>query len=140
MVVNINFNGFFEDSMKPSPETVATYITKALSNSLVLSGGQDYLTQTTASLLSSNKRLIILQESSKYLNDSYSDEPYATDDPASVIAELKKTLELSCGLKGTVLQLQATYVNKLKLIFTTTISCVCALRNWTISAKNLSNS
>lgn len=114
VVVNINFNGFFEDSMKPSPETVATYITKALSNSLVLSGGQDDLTQTTASLLSSNKRLIILQESSKYLNDSYSDGPYATDDPASVIAELKKTLELSCGLKGTVLQLQATYVNKLK--------------------------
>lgn len=115
VVININFNGFFEDSMKPSQSIIDTYIANDLSGSGIVRGGPDDLSQTTGSLLAANKRLIILEDKSNYFHDSYSDKDYATDNPNSVIKALNEAIQApkASTIKGTVLQLQATYTNML---------------------------
>ncbi|WP_024302346.1 hypothetical protein [Pseudogulbenkiania sp. MAI-1] len=107
VVVNIKYDGFLENGMKPAGSEITRYLGTALAGKGIALGDRTDLQTSYQELLDSRKRLIVL-EGNDHCRDSYSDSGYATNDPASVIACLDQTLAQP-EQDWTVLQLQATY-------------------------------
>lgn len=114
IVMNLNFQGFLLDSMKPTPDFLDEYLDKVVNdnNIKVKSGGKEYLSLTYNDLIDQNKRLIFLNQigdaadATKY--DSYND-TYKTTKSDVIIAALNNmTSERQKGHDYTVLQLQGT--------------------------------
>ena len=95
VVVNIRFNGFYNDDMKPTPETLQTYWDAALSktSSNIVAGSHTDLASSYQTLVNANKRLIFLNQvttssapDNSFLQynatslDSYTDQAYQTTD------------------------------------------------------------
>lgn len=113
VVVNINYNGFMKPEMIPLDTVVEAAIAAALNKSDINLGNVTDLTQTIDTLLTLNKRLIIMYGNGKTFEDSYNDVDYGTDQPASVIKAIDSTLNTVKPVIGKILQLQATYLLKL---------------------------
>lgn len=126
VVVSINYNGFMEDYMIPKADIVNGLISKALekSTSKIKIIGPEGLDTPIESLISDNKRLVIIAQDKfktendqlgNYFRNSYSDDAYATDNPESIIGALENTINTpkEAKIKGTNLQLQGTYTNKI---------------------------
>jgi hypothetical protein len=116
VVVNLNFQGFAQDSMKPSVNTLMNEITNAQKRTKtenIKTGDPSSLNQKISDLLASNTRMILITQigssttdAKKY--DSYSD-AYQTTNPQVIINALngmKSTPQ--DGAVYTVLQLQGT--------------------------------
>lgn len=106
VVVNIKYDGFAQDDMKPSDEVVKEYISNAIVNSNIQIGTREDLNLTTSTILEQNKRLIVLQRTNN-CRDSYNDS-YKTDDPNKIIESMNSILAETEG-DWTVLQLQGTF-------------------------------
>jgi hypothetical protein len=116
VVVNLNFKGLEEASMKPSIEDLMKLVQNAQLNTNtrnIAIGGKDNLSVTIRLLLNENKRLISLNQidadfdALKY--DSYNDEVYATIDVNDVLTALDRMQWCPPNdYTYTVLQLQGT--------------------------------
>jgi hypothetical protein len=116
VVVNLNFQGFEDASMKPSIDELVKQIRNAQSNtntSNIAIGGKDDLNLPIKLLLKENKRLIFLNQinmasdAPKY--DSYNNSLYATTDVNNILTALKGMQPLPQNKEVyTVLQLQGT--------------------------------
>lgn len=114
IVMNLNFQAFCLESMKPTLDFLNEYLNKVVSdnNIKVKSGGKEDLSLTYNDLIDQNKRLIFLNQigdaadATKY--DSYND-TYKTTKSDVIIAALNSmSSEKQKGHDYTVLQLQGT--------------------------------
>lgn len=123
VVVNANKQGFAEHTMIPSAQDLLDDLNTAM-NSVQLPvelgiGDKSSLGKTYADLVSSNTRLILLNEISSTISkyDSYNVEAYATLDPAPIIGRFEGMS--TAGQQGndyTVLQLQGTATGVIDVI------------------------
>ena len=115
VVVSLNFQGFAQDSMKPSVANLNQDLAKAVQDTqtqTIQHGDASALSQTLNELLASNTRLIFLNQigsatdAEKY--DSYTDAYKTTD--VNVILKALSVMESTPqnGAAYTVLQLQGT--------------------------------
>lgn len=107
VVVNIKYDGFLEDGMKPADSEITRYLGTALAGKGIALGDKTDLQTSYQELLDCRKRLIVL-EGNDDCRDSYSDSGYATDNPDSIIDCLNQALNQP-EKTWTVLQLQGTY-------------------------------
>lgn len=107
VVVNIKYDGFLEDGMKPADSEITRYLGAALAGKGIALGDKTDLQTSYQELLDSHKRLIVLEGNSD-CRDSYSDRGYATDNPDSIIDCLNQALSQP-EKTWTILQLQGTY-------------------------------
>ncbi|ABI62662.1 phosphatidylinositol-specific phospholipase C domain-containing protein [Granulibacter bethesdensis] len=118
VVLHINSQGLYNDAMIPSQGTLDSALSSALSQygAGIKSGDKTAFGSSYASLISANKRLIVLYQSGSYRTvtryDSYSDGAYGTTCPASILGALNN---MNAGGQSsadyTVLQLQGTATN-----------------------------
>lgn len=89
----------------PDAKTIMQFAQNALSGSGINLGDSGCFQESVAWLRASKKRLILVQNNSKY--DSYSDNPYETLDPSTIVNQFK-TMSTSgqSGKDFTVLQCQ----------------------------------
>jgi hypothetical protein len=116
VVVNLNFQGFEEASMKPNIEDLVKLVQNAqldTNTRNIAIGGKENLNETIRLLLNESKRLIFLNQidvdSDALKYDSYNDEIYATIDVNDILTALDRMQW--CQPKDdtyTVLQLQGT--------------------------------
>lgn len=116
VVVSANFQGFYSDEMKPTVDTLNTYLNNALAatgtQGSIIPGDKHDMQTSVRSLIAAKKRLIFLNQvgasndATKY--DSYSDS-YQTTDVNTIIAALNgMTSSGQNSADYTVLQLQGT--------------------------------
>jgi hypothetical protein len=117
VVVCVNSQGFFNDSMKPTVEVLNQYLTNALTatgmTDLLVCGDKNDLASTYATLISEKKRLIFLNyktgvsDADKY--DSYDGDAYTTTNVENIIGALNGMSSTTQAKHDfTVLQLQGT--------------------------------
>lgn len=116
VVVSCNFQGFSSDSMKPSVDTLNSYLSTAQQSTgtqNIVVGDKNDLNTTYGNLLTANKRLIFLNQvgasddATKY--DSYSSDAYQTTNVQNIINALNgMSSSNQSSYDYTVLQLQGT--------------------------------
>lgn len=130
MVVSANFQGFHSDDMKPSVDTLNTYLTNALAatgtQNTIVPGDKNDLQTSIRNLIAAKKRLIFLNQvgapddASKY--DSYNDS-YETTNVSNIITALNgMSASGQSAYVYTVLQLQGTATATSGGIFTSIAS------------------
>lgn len=130
VVVSANFQGFHSDDMKPSVDTLNTYLTNALAatgtQNTIVPGDKNDLQTSIRNLIAAKKRLIFLNQvgapddASKY--DSYNDS-YETTNVSNIITALNgMSASGQSAYVYTVLQLQGTATATSGGIFTSIAS------------------
>ena len=113
VVVDVNNQGFLDsETMTPAPEVLAGYLSTAQQNSAYkgVIGSEADLGRSYNQLVSTNTRLIFVQDGDKY--DSYNKPGYSTTSPSTIVAQLAATSSGGqAGKQFTVLQMQATSTN-----------------------------
>jgi hypothetical protein len=113
VVVDVNNQGFQDsENMTPAPEVLAGYLSTAQQNSAYkgVIGSEADLGRSYNQLVSTNTRLILVQDGDKY--DSYNEPGYSTTSPSTIVAQLAAMSSGGqAGKQFTVLQMQATSTN-----------------------------
>lgn len=91
----------------PDAQTITQYAQNAVAGSGISLGDSSCFQTSVASLRASNKRLILVQNNAKY--DSYSDGPYETLSPSTIISQFESmNTGGQAGKDFTVLQCQVS--------------------------------
>jgi hypothetical protein len=111
VVIDNNSQGFASADMIPPPATITAEVAtqQAASSYRGAIGSESDLARSYNDLVSSNTRLILVQDTDKY--DSYNTN-YSTTNPSTIVAQLSAMNRTGqAGKQFTVLQMQATSTN-----------------------------
>ena len=125
VVISLNFQGFADDAMQPTPEKLASVVAevqKTTNTEKIVLGDKSDLSTCYETLMAENKRLIFLNQVSvpqanATKNDSYNADVYATTNVNNILealAGMTVTGQAEADCDYTVLQLQGTSTDTLE--------------------------